>query len=107
MTRTVDFTEDSPVSELAIVDTFTKLIFGEENDYSVREMLIIQAFRQEDTHVALDSHRDMGQYLRALGVREMIRLVSAVQKRLVEGVRLVGADARASMLKQRLPKRRI
>jgi hypothetical protein len=105
MAPTVDFTQDSPVSELAIVDTFTKLIFGEEDDYSVREMLIIQAFRQEDTHVALDTHRDMGQYLRALGVREMVRLVSAVQQRLDEGVQLVVAEAGDSVLKHRPAKR--
>jgi hypothetical protein len=105
MAPTVDFTQDSPVSELAIVDTFTKLIFGEEDDYSVREMLIIQAFRQEDTHVALDTHRDMGQYLRALGVREMVRLVSAVQQRLDEGVQLVAAEAGDSVLKHRPAKR--
>ena len=36
---------DSAVSEMAIVDTFTKLIFGEEDAYSDRELGIIQAFR--------------------------------------------------------------
>ena len=32
-----------------------------------------------DHSVALDSRRDMGDYLRALGVREMIQLVTRVQ----------------------------
>jgi hypothetical protein len=75
-----------PVSEIAIVDTFTKLIFGEENDYSARELLIIQAFRGVDANVLVDTHRAMGEYLRAQGVREMIQLVSQVQMQLLSGV---------------------
>ena len=73
------------VSELAIVDTFTKLIFGEEGRYSDAELRIIQALRLTDDNVALDGHRDMGVYLRALGVDEMIRLVSRVQGQLASG----------------------
>lgn len=72
--------DGSGISEMAIVDTFTKLIFGEEDRYSHRELRIIQAFRSVDTNVVLDSHRDMGAYLRALGVQEMIRLVARVQQ---------------------------
>ena len=77
---------DSAVSEMAIVDTFTKLIFGEEDAYSDRELGIIQAFRAADSNVVLDSHQDMGQYLRALGVQEMIQLVSRVRAQLVAGL---------------------
>lgn len=75
--------ETGQVSEMAIVDTFTKLIFGEESHYSNRELIIIQAFRSVDHNVVFDSHRDMGAYLRALGVGEMIKLVSKVQGQLV------------------------
>ncbi len=71
---------------MAIVDTFTKLIFGEEDDYSASELQIIQAFRAADANVLLDTHRDMGQYLRALGVREMIQTVSVVQAQLLSGM---------------------
>jgi hypothetical protein len=47
-----------------------------------------------DANVALDSHRDMGEYLRALGVREMIQMVARVQQQLVEGLpALKGAAA--------------
>ncbi len=74
----------SAVSEMAIVDTFTKLIFGEVDHYSTQELLIIQALRMVDTNVLFDSHRDMGQYLRALGVGEMVQLVSRVQTQLRE-----------------------
>ena len=70
---------DIQVSEMLIVDTFTKLIFGEGSQYTDGELAIIQALRQVDANVALDSHRDMGDYLRALGVREMIILVGKVR----------------------------
>jgi hypothetical protein len=82
MQRAHSSSEGGPVSEMAIVDTFTKLIFGEENDYSARELLIIQAFRAVDTNVLADTHRAMGEYLRAQGVREMIQLVSQVRMQL-------------------------
>jgi hypothetical protein len=79
MKRAVDSDEAGPFSELAIVDTFTRLIFGQETDYRDRERAIIQALRMVDTNVILDSEREIGEYLRALGVREMIQLVSRVR----------------------------
>ncbi|QFU74563.1 hypothetical protein EY643_02240 [Halioglobus maricola] len=85
MKRSNKHQDGSCISEMAIVDTFTKLIFGEEDRYTHRELRIIQAFRAVDTNVVLDSHRDMGAYLRALGVQEMIRLVTRVQGQLVDG----------------------
>ena len=87
MKRVQTILETGQVSEMAIVDTFTKLIFGEDSQYSNRELIIIQAFRICDHNVVFDSHRDMGAYLRALGVGEMINLVSKVQ------VQLAGDDA--------------
>jgi len=67
--------DEEPVSEMAIVNTFTKLIFGDEA-FSERELTIIEAFRQVDVNVLRDSHLEMGGYLRNLGVREMIQLVT-------------------------------
>ena len=87
-------------SEMVIVDTFTKLIFGEDADYSNQELLIIQALRSADHNISLDSHRDMGIYLRALGVREMIVLVARVQSLLADGLPImpgiIGAPAHPS-----------
>jgi hypothetical protein len=104
MSPTDEVAEEDPVSEIAIVDTFTRLIFGDEDDYSATELLIIQAFRLEDASVALDSHRDMGQYLRALGVRELVQLVSAVRERLtrgIQGIEIIAGDAGDPVLKPR------
>ena len=73
MKSAYDFRTGGAFSEMAIVDTFTKLIFGEEEEFSSSEELIIQALRLADTSVAPDTRRDLGQYLRALGVAEKVR----------------------------------
>jgi hypothetical protein len=93
MKRTPGTADAGQVSEMAIVDTFTKLIFGEESQYSNRELMIIQAFRTADHNVVFDSHRDMGSYLRALGVGEMIKLVSKVQDQLLGDQAMVAEPA--------------
>jgi hypothetical protein len=67
-------------SELAVVDTFTKLIFGVEAELDSLDMTIVQALRLVDDTIALDGHSEMGVYLRALGVKEMIKLVAQVRQ---------------------------
>jgi hypothetical protein len=71
------------VTEMAIVDTFTKLIFGDE-DFSDREATIIEALRSVNPGVHHDDCRGMGEYLRGLGVPEMVQLVSRVRQRIAE-----------------------
>ena len=93
MKRTFEVSDGGSDSEMAIVDTFTKLIFGEESEYSDGELRIIQALRAVDDNVALDCHGDMGVYLRALGVREMIGLVSRVRSAMVQGLDLESVHA--------------
>jgi hypothetical protein len=95
MQRAYSNAEVGLVSEMAIVDTFTKLIFGEDDAYSARELRIIQAFRSVDTNVALDSHHDMGGYLRAMGVREMVQLVTRVQQQFIDGVQALPGAGQA------------
>jgi hypothetical protein len=96
-----DFSVTEPVGEMAIVDTFTKLIFGEEDAFSSSEELIIQAFRLVDHSVVLDSHRDMGIYLRALGVAEMIQMVTRVQTCLVDRVQTLVQGRKETILDRR------
>ena len=85
MASRYNFRAEGAASEMAIVDTFTKLIFGEELRYSDLELRIIQALRSTEPNVALDGHSEMGVYLRALGVSEMIKLVSRVQGQMASG----------------------
>ena len=93
MQRAIQGGESSAVSDMSIVDTFTKLIFGEDAAYSNQELRIIQALRAVDNNVALDSHREMGVYLRALGVREMISLVGQVQAQLASAASSLTASS--------------
>ena len=89
------------ISEMAIVDTFTKLIFGEQANYTPKELRIIDAFRAVESTVLHGSLLDMGSYLRNLGVREMIGLVAAVkhESQSVERISREGAAASATLLK--------
>lgn len=66
-------------SEMAIVDTFTRLIFGDEGEFNALESRIIEALRLADASVIGDSREQMGDYLRAMGVREMVDLVARVR----------------------------
>ena len=95
MIRSSKSKRDDVPSEMVIVDTFTKLIFGDDTEYSSQELLIIQALRSVDHNVSLDSHRDMGVYLRALEVGEMITLVSRVQEQLSKGVPVIAGPVGA------------
>lgn len=79
-------------SEMAIVDIFTRLIFGEKDQFDDGELLIIEALRLVETGVARDSHLEMGHYLRALGVAEMIQLVGRVQACLAGSLQPPRAD---------------
>ncbi len=107
MKRAQTSREGGAVSEMAIVDTFTKLIFGEDSRYTTQELHIIQAFRMVDTNVVFDSHRDMGAYLRALGVQEMIQLVTRVQQQLAKDAAAVPEVPRAAPERNSILDRRV
>ncbi|MEM9255684.1 MAG: hypothetical protein AAGA91_09560 [Pseudomonadota bacterium] len=77
-----DYNDNMPITEMAIVDTFTRLIFGDEEDFGLPEMHIISGFREVDVNVMHDTPVEMGKYLRNLGVREMIHLVSRLREHL-------------------------
>lgn len=83
------------VSEMAIVDTFTKLIFG-DSEYCSGERLIIEALRSVDGNVTLNDFSEMGKYLRALGVEEMVGLVSSVRHQLDGRLPLLIAEVASS-----------
>jgi len=94
---------DNAVSEMEIVDTFTKLIFGGETHYTDLESQIIQGLRSADPRLTLDNYADMGVYLRALGVREMIKLVSQVRLEMALGHKLPPAAAGPNLGSPRPP----
>jgi hypothetical protein len=89
MQRASKNNDEVPVSEMEIVNTFTKLIFGDDT-YAARESIIIEAFRIVDVNVLRDDLSEMGGYLRNLGVREMIQLVARVHRHLAESLPATG-----------------
>ncbi|NQX88783.1 MAG: hypothetical protein HRT77_08960 [Halioglobus sp.] len=68
-----------PVTEMAIVNAFTKLIFVDEH-YSEEEVVIVDALRAVSADALRESYEQIGEYLRRLGVREMIQLVALVKE---------------------------
>ena len=82
MPQVREFYENVSVSEMEIVDTITKLIFGEEEGYSSRELAIIGAFPLVDVNLIRSTHRETGKYLHSLGVGEMIQLVTRLREHL-------------------------
>jgi len=81
---------------MLVVDTFTKLIFELDSDFTPVELSVIQAFRLVDENVVMDSHSDMGAYLRALGVEEMVGLVDQVCRKLASEGAVNPCDKTAS-----------
>lgn len=103
MPRTREPEGDGTISEMAIVDTFTKLIFDqEEAQYDALERHVIRTLRLVDASVAVDNYRDMGCYLRAMGVEEMIQLVGRVRAQLGSNLHCTDtARGRAAILDRR------
>lgn len=85
-------TPDHPITEMAIVDTFTRLIFSDE-DFARTELSIILAFRAVEPDVRHNTLHEMGHYLRQLGVREMISLVAHVREHLGGAIEPLAARA--------------
>ena len=81
MSRSNRYNSAEAASEVAVVDTLTKLVF-QEVSYSADEQGIIAALRHVDVNLSMDNTQDMGSYLRALGVSEMIELVRSVREHL-------------------------
>lgn len=79
------FSQEGTVSEMSIVDTFTQLIFEEVSHFNEMELMIVSAVRAARPNLSLDDPGEMGVYLRALGVSEMITLVSEVQLQIASG----------------------
>ena len=84
--------EDVPVTEMEIVNTFTKLIFG-DGVITLRELEIVEGFRSVDANVLRDNHAELGEYLRNLGVREMIQLVSRVRQQMHDDTNTTAASS--------------
>jgi hypothetical protein len=74
----LDVNSDPHRVDMEIVDTFTRLIFAEDQGFGRREHAIVEALRCCEQTLYAGDTAAMGEFLRALGVTEMIALVSKV-----------------------------
>lgn len=70
----------SIIDEMVIVDTFTKLIFDAEAALDKTEATLIKLLGQVDSSLAGACQRDISEYMRAMGVDEMISVVGQVKR---------------------------
>lgn len=68
------------IDEMAIVDTFTKLIFDAQATLDKTELILVKLLAQIDSSLADASLRDISEHLRSMGVDEMISVVDQVRR---------------------------
>ena len=71
---------DGSVSEMAIVDMFTQLIFDAETALDESGLLLLELLSQIEPSLLDASRRDLSEYLRAMNVSEMIEVVSEIKE---------------------------
>ena len=86
------FTDSQGLSEMAIVDIFTRLILDTETPLNSSEQLVISLLEQFDHATADFSRQDLSDYLRLLAVDEMITLVGELKAILEQRQGLLLAD---------------
>lgn len=67
------------MDEMSIVDIFTKLIFDAQSALDDSEVQVLALLTHYDETLLKASRRDVSEYLRAMGVDEMIRVVSKLK----------------------------
>ncbi|MFT5692951.1 MAG: hypothetical protein ACI92E_002287 [Oceanicoccus sp.] len=82
---------DSSFDEISIVDVLTKLIFDAESDLDETEFLVIRLLGQLDSSVVNASRRDVSEYIRSMGVDEMILVVERIKGLIEQQQELIAA----------------
>ncbi|MEH6557537.1 MAG: hypothetical protein V7459_06580 [Oceanicoccus sp.] len=67
------------VDEMSIVDVFTKLIFDAEAVLNDTEVQIVDCLGLIESSLTHSPRREIGEFLRSMGVDEMISLVATVK----------------------------
>ena len=79
------------INEMLIVDVFTQLIFDAESVLNDTEERIIDCLESIEGSLTHSPRRDIGEFLRAMAVDEMISLVAKV-KRKMDQQQLIAAE---------------
>ena len=67
------------IDEMTIVDMLTKFIFDSESVLNEVEQVVIDLVVETDPSLTNTSRRHVGEFLRAMDVNEMIRLVTQIK----------------------------
>ena len=78
----LDKKETGAIDEMSIVDVFTKLIFDADSVLDETEGLVVEILGQIEPTMSEASRRDLSEFLRAMGVDEMISTVGQVKRSL-------------------------
>lgn len=84
--------ETGLVDEMSIVDVFTRLIFDAEIVLDKTESLVIECLTDVDSSLVNVSRRDISEFLRSMGVDEMIAVVAKVKQTLDQQQGLVAVS---------------
>ncbi len=76
---TVSSPRDPMINEMLIVDVFTRLIFDAEVILGDTGLIVVELLEQVEGSLAGQPRREVSEYLRALGVDEMIAVVKQVK----------------------------
>lgn len=101
MRHSPNFSQYGSVNEMLIVDTFTRLIFADIAQFDARERRVLAALRSVNANVLRDTPEQIGEYLRTLGVREMIHLVARIREHIEMDARVVPCGAKDGVTAQR------
>jgi hypothetical protein len=85
-------TDGELIDEMSIVDVLTKLIFDSDTALDDTEMMIVGLLRQIDSRLLGVSRRDVCEYLRSMGVDEMIDIVGLVKQHFDHQQRLMAVS---------------
>ena len=86
----------SHLDEMCIVDVFTKLIFDSSSELDASENHIIELLCQAEASMEGASRRDVSDYLRSVGVDDMIKLVLKVKRQEGRNMNLVDSPRDAN-----------
>lgn len=68
------------LDEMSIVDVLTKLIFDAESELRADETLVLESLGEYDRSLAGRSRLELSEYLRSMGVDEMIAAVNSIKQ---------------------------
>ncbi|ARN74189.1 hypothetical protein [Oceanicoccus sagamiensis] len=92
----LDKKETGAVDEMSIVDVFTKLIFDADSMLDETESLIVEILGQIEPSLFEASRRDISEFLRAMGVDEMIATVGQVKRGLDQQQAVIASNRSGS-----------